>query len=89
MAAFRQKIGIKAYKRSAFMTAAEETLAEGIASGSLRTGLNHAFNGAYRVRGGVVVTPWNAGAEAIGGGVMAGGLIWGSAEFGSWLGGDE
>ena len=88
-ASFRQRFGIEAYKRSAFLNAAEETLAEGIASGSLRKGLNHAFNGAYTVRGGIIVTPWNAGAEAVGGGVMVGGLLWGSSKFGRWLEGGE
>ncbi len=52
LAGLRQSAGIGAYKNSAFFTAAEEILAEGIASGSLRQGWRHAFNGAYRVRKG-------------------------------------
>ena len=88
-AGWRQTMGIHAYKSSAFLTALEETLAEGIASGSIWKGLSHAFNGAYLVRGDVVVTKWNAATEMLAGLFGYGGLIWGTYEFGNWLWGDE
>jgi hypothetical protein len=49
-ATFRQNAGVGAYNNSAFFNAAEEILAEGISSGSLRQGWRHAFNGEYVVR---------------------------------------
>jgi hypothetical protein len=50
LAGLRQGFGVGAYSNSAFFNAVEETLAEGIASGSLRQGWKHAFNGEYVVR---------------------------------------
>jgi len=61
LAGLRQNVGVGAYSNSSFFNAAEEIIAEGIASGSLRQGWRHAFNGAYKVRRGThfetVVTP--------------------------------
>jgi hypothetical protein len=73
------------YNNSAFLNALEETLAEGIASGSLRSGLAHAFNGAYTVRQGVVVTPIQAAAEAMIGLFGVGGTWIASYSSGHWL----
>ena len=69
LARFRQHLSMTGYHNSAFLNATEEILAEAIASGSLREGWKHAFNGAYRVRVwpdgscGTVVSPWTWGAE--------------------------
>jgi hypothetical protein len=52
LAGLRQNAGVGAYSNSAFFNAAEEILAEGIASGSVRQGWRHAFNGEYVVRQG-------------------------------------
>ena len=52
LAGLRQNVGVGAYSNSVFFNAAEEILAEGIASGSLRQGWRHAFNGEYAVRRG-------------------------------------
>ena len=85
LASLRQKMGMAGYNNSAFLNALEETLAEGIASGSLRSGLVHAFNGAYTVRQGVVVTPIQAAAEAMIGLFGVGGTWIASYSSGHWL----
>jgi hypothetical protein len=85
LASLRQRIGMAGYNNSAFLNALEETLAEGIASGSLRSGLAHAFNGAYTVRQGVVVTPIQAAAEAMIGLFGVGGTWIASYSSGHWL----
>ncbi len=53
----RQAVGQFGYDNSAFLKATEEIIAETYASGSLRSGISHAFNGAYAVRGGTIVSP--------------------------------
>jgi hypothetical protein len=47
IASARQFVGAASYRSSAFLQATEEIIAETFASGSLRQGLAHAFNGAY------------------------------------------
>ena len=88
LGALRQRAGIGAYNNSAFFNATEEILAEGIASGSLRQGVRHAFNGAYKVRSGRVVTPLNFGFELGVGATGLGALGYGGYELGNWLFGD-
>ena len=92
LAALRQRAGVGAYNNSAFFNAAEEILAEGIASGSLRQGWRHAFNGAYAVRRGTrfetVVTP-RAFFTELGIGATGLGLFgYGAYELGGFLFGD-
>ena len=85
LAAIRQRVGMGAYSNSAFFNAAEEILAESIASKSLTQGIRHAFNGAYTVRGGRVVTPL-AALSAFGVGATGLGLFgYGAYEVGNWL----
>ena len=88
LGSLRQRIGIGAYNNSAFFNAAEEILAEGIASRSLSQGVRHAFNGAYTVRGGRVVTPLATLSEFSVGATGLGLFGYGAYEFGSWLYGD-
>ncbi|HUT08938.1 MAG TPA: hypothetical protein VMY42_00435 [Thermoguttaceae bacterium] len=90
LAGLRQRVGIGAYNNSAFFNATEEIFAESIASGSLRQGIRHAFNGAYTVRGGTVVTPLNFGFELGVGATGLGAFGYGAYEFRDWiLGGNE
>jgi hypothetical protein len=85
LAAIRQRVGMGAYNNSAFFNAAEEILAEGIASKSLTQGIRHAFNGAYTVRGGRVVTPLAALSEFGVGATGLGLFGYGAYEVGNWL----
>ena len=85
LAAIRQRVGMGAYSNSAFFNAAEEILAESIASKSLTQGIRHAFNGAYTVRGGRVVTPLAALSEFGVGATGLGLFGYGAYEVGNWL----
>lgn len=89
LAGLRQQIGMGAYNNSAFFNAAEEILAEGIASRSLSQGIRHAFNGAYTVRGGRVVTPLAAISEFGVGATGLGLFGYGAYEVGNWLFGNR
>jgi hypothetical protein len=83
VATFRQNLGQWGHDNSAFLNATEEIIAETHASGSLSRGLGHAFNGAYTVRGGTVVTPWNFIGEGTAiGGLGVGGYYLGNNLFG-------
>lgn len=71
------------YQNSAFLNGTEEILAETYSSGSLWKGLRHAFNGAYTVRGGTVVTPLNYSLEAGAGILGVGALGYGAYQLGN------
>lgn len=77
VATFRQNAGQWGYDNSAFLNATEEMAAQWYATGSLRNAWNHAFNGAYTVRGGTVVTPWRWAAEGAAGAAAVGGVGYG------------
>jgi len=74
LATVRQNAGQWGYESSAFLNATEEMAAQWYASGSLRNAWSHAFNGAYTVRGGTVVTPSLWAAEFAAGASVVGGL---------------
>jgi RHS repeat-associated protein len=89
VATFRQNLAQWGYDNSAFLNATEELMAQTHATGHLSGGIRHAFNGAYTVRRGTVVTLWNfLGEGAIGAGVV-GGLSVGGYYFGNVLFGGQ
>jgi hypothetical protein len=51
--------------------------------------VSHAFSGAYTVRGGIIVTPWNYAGEAALGIGAVGGLCYGGYIFGNYTFGDQ
>jgi len=86
LATARQSLRMWGYNNSALLNATEETIAETYATGSLSQGLAHAFNGAYTLANGSVVTPGLALGEAALGTTVIAGAGYGAYEAGGAIG---